>query len=137
MAEIAGLTEAMNSMAAQLDERLRTVVRQRNEQEAVLTSMIEGVIAVDTNQVVLRINRAAAQLLQIDLDNASGRLIGEVTRKVDLHRFVERALTSREPIEAELALLHKGEERYLQAQGTFLLAARFGWPTDWGSDRGL
>jgi len=118
VAEIAGLTEAMNSMAAQLDERLRTVVRQRNEQEAVLSSMIEGVIAVDTNQVVLRINRAAAQLLQIDLGNASGRLIGEVTRKVDLHRFVERALTSREPIEAELALLHKGEERYLQAQGT-------------------
>ncbi len=118
VAEIGGLAEAMNSMAAQLDERLSTVVRQRNEQEAVLASMIEGVIAIDTNQVVLRINRAAAQLLQIDLTNAPGRMIGEVTRKVDLHRFVERALTSKDPVEAELSLLHKGESRYLQAHGT-------------------
>ena len=108
VAEIGGLAEAMNSMAAQLDERLRTVIRQRNEQEAVLTSMIEGVIAVDANQVVLRINRAAAHLLQIDLDNALGRFIGEVTRKVDLHRFVERALTSREPVEAESDLAAPG-----------------------------
>ncbi len=121
--EIGSVAEAMNSMAAQLDERLSTVLRQRNEQEAVLASMIEGVIAVDTNQVVLRINRAAAQLLQIDLANAPGRLIGEVTRKVDLHRFVERALSSSEPVEAELTVLNKGEERNLQAHGTPLRGA--------------
>ncbi len=123
VAEIAGLTEAMNSMAGQLGERLQTVISQHNEQEAVLSSMIEGVIAVDTSQAVLRINRAAGQLLQIDTDKAPGRLIGEVTRKVDLHRFVERALSSREPIESELILLHKGEERYLRAHGTPLRGA--------------
>ena len=121
--EIGGLAEAMNSMAAQLDERLRTVIRQRNEQDAVLASMIEGVIAIDTNQVVLRINRAAAHLLQIDPAKATGRHIGEVTRKVDLHRFVEQALSSSEPVEAELTLLHQGEERYLQAHGTPLRGA--------------
>ncbi len=44
--EMGGLAEAMNQMAAQLDDRIRTVVRQRNEQEAVLASMIEGVLAV-------------------------------------------------------------------------------------------
>ncbi|MBW2690864.1 MAG: PAS domain-containing protein, partial [Deltaproteobacteria bacterium] len=116
--EISGLAEAMNSMAAQLDERLRTVISQRNEQEAVLASMIEGVIAIDTDQVVLRINSAAAHLFDIDLANATGRHISEVTRKVDLHRFVEQTLASSNPIEAELTLLHHGEERYLQAHGT-------------------
>jgi two-component system phosphate regulon sensor histidine kinase PhoR len=121
--EIGGLAETMNTMAAQLDERLRTVIRQRNEQDAVLTSMIEGVIAIDTNQVVLRINRAAAHLLQIDLAKAVGRHISEVTRKVDLQRFVEHSLSSSDPVEAELTILHRGEERYLQAHGTPLLGA--------------
>ncbi len=121
--EISGLAEAMNSMAAQLDERLRTAIRQRNEQEAVLTSMIEGVIAVDTDQVILRINAAAARLFNIDIDNAAGRHIGEVTRKVDLHRFIVSTLTSSDPIEAELTLLHQGEERYLQAHGAPLRGA--------------
>ena len=48
--EIGGLAEAMNRMAAQLDERIRTVVRQHNEQEAMLMSMVEGVLAVDTEE---------------------------------------------------------------------------------------
>jgi len=122
VAEINGLAEAMNSMAAQLDERLRTVVQQRNEQ-AVLASMIEGVIAIDTEQVILKINSAAGDLLNIDPAVAGGRRIGEVTRKVELHRFVAQALASNEPIEAELTLPHHDEERYLQTHGSPLRGA--------------
>jgi len=121
--EVNGLAEAMNSMATQLDERLRTVVSQHNEQEAVLASMIEGVIAIDNNQVVLRINQAAANLLGTPLQKAIGRHIGEITRKVDLHRFVEDAMKRDNPTEAELTLLHMGEERSLQAHGSPLRGA--------------
>ena len=39
--ELASLSTAMNDMARQLDERLRTVTHQRNELEAVLSSMVE------------------------------------------------------------------------------------------------
>jgi len=121
--EINGLAEAMNSMATQLDERLRTVVQQRNEQDAVLASMIEGVIAIDTDQVILKINRAAGDLLNINPVIAGGRRIGEVTRKVELHRFVVQALASKDPIEAELTLPHHDGERYLQAHGSPLRGA--------------
>ena len=123
VAEINGLAEAMNSMAAQLDERLRTVVQQRNEQEAVLASMIEGVIAIDTDQVILKINSAAGDLLNINPAIAAGRRIGEMTRKVELHRFVAQALASNNPIEAELTLPHQDEERYLQTHGSPLRGA--------------
>ena len=122
VAEINGLAEAMNSMAAQLDERLRTVVRQRNEQEAVLSSMIEGVFAIDADQKILRINKAAGDLLDINPGSAVGRHIREVTRKVDLHRFVELALASKDTIEAELSIIHRRDEKYLQAHGTQLRA---------------
>ena len=54
--EIGALAEAMNRMAAQLNERMRTVLRQRNEQEAVLASMVEGVLAVDNGERILRLN---------------------------------------------------------------------------------
>lgn len=121
--EINGLSEAMNSMAAQLDERLKAEIRQRNEQEAVLASMIEGVIAIDSRHVVLRMNGAAADLLGIDPDKTVGRQIGEVARKADLNRFIEKALASDSPVEAEITLLSKGKERYLQSHGTALKGA--------------
>ena len=40
--EIGGLADALNRMAAQLDERLQTVIRQQKEQEAIFSSMVEG-----------------------------------------------------------------------------------------------
>jgi len=45
--EISTLADAMNRMARQLDDRIRTVLRQQNELEAVLGSMQDGVLAVD------------------------------------------------------------------------------------------
>ncbi len=116
--EMGGLAEAMNQMAAQLDDRIRTVVRQRNEQEAVLASMIEGVLAVDNNERILRINLSAANLLNIDHNAAVGRRIQEVIRKPDLQSFVTEALQSRESIEKDITLVIRGAEIFLQAHGT-------------------
>lgn len=115
--ELAGLAEAMNRMAAQLDERIRTVVSQRNEQEAVLASMIEGVLAVDREEKILRINQAAAQQLDLQPEAIIGRRIQEVLRKPDLQRFVTEALHSKQPLEAEMRLVIRGEERFLQTHG--------------------
>ena len=47
--EIASLAETMNQMAVELDGRLRTVLHQRNEREAILSGMVEGVLAVDSS----------------------------------------------------------------------------------------
>ncbi len=116
--EMGGLAEAMNQMAAQLDDRIRTVVRQRNEQEAVLASMIEGVLAIDNQERLLRINQSAADLLNISVENVIGRRIQEIIRKPDLQRFISQALHSQQRIEADMTLAISGEELFLQAHGT-------------------
>ncbi len=122
--EVAGLAEALNRMAGQLDDRLGTVVRQRNEQEAVLASMVEGVLAVDRGERILRLNGAAEQLLGVTSAEATGRPIQEAVRKTDLQRFVTRALESEDPVEADIVLRSAGEERFLQAHGTMLRDAQ-------------
>ena len=122
--EMGGLAEAMNQMAAQLDDRIRTVVRQRNEQEAVLSSMIEGVIAVDKEERILSINQTAAHLLDVDPADAVGRRIQEKIRKPELQKFISEALQSQSAIEADLSLLIRGSKLFLQAHGTLLLDSR-------------
>jgi two-component system phosphate regulon sensor histidine kinase PhoR len=120
--EIEALAAAMNQMAVQLEDRIRTVVNQKSEQEAVLASMVEGVLAVDTEERILRLNRAAEELLDIRSGASIGRRLQEVVRKADLQRFVARALTSREPVEGDI-IIHEKEERFLQAHGTVLRGA--------------
>jgi two-component system phosphate regulon sensor histidine kinase PhoR len=120
--EIGGVAEAMNSMAAQLHERLQAIIRQRNEQEAVLTSMIEGVLAVDTDERVIGLNRAAAQLFQIEPDKAQDRTVQEIIRNPALIEFVGRVLSTRTSGESEITFYDRGP-RYLQAHGTVLIDA--------------
>jgi two-component system phosphate regulon sensor histidine kinase PhoR len=121
--EIGALGRAMNLMASQLDDRIKTIMRQRNEQEAMLASMIEGVLALDMDERILHLNRAAADLLQVGPEQAQGAPLQEVARKADLQRFVARTLASPSPLEGEI-VLHGDKERFLQAHGTVLRDAR-------------
>ena len=122
--EIAGLAEALNQMAEQLEERIRTIVDQGNEQQAVLSSMVESVLAVDTNQHILSINNAAARLLEVDLDSAVGRTLRSVVRNSALQDFVVRALEADGPVEDELVFNTRTQgEQTLQVHGTALRRA--------------
>ncbi len=115
--EMGSLAETMNNMAAELHEKMNAVLRQRNEMEAVLSSMVEGVLAVDTAERVLSLNATAAKLIGTDPESAPGRSIQEVVRNPDLQSFLVRTLRESEPTEGEIALYESASERFLQITG--------------------
>jgi two-component system phosphate regulon sensor histidine kinase PhoR len=127
-AETEALARAMNSMAAQLHQRIFTITRQRNELEAVLSSMVEAVLVVDSDERILSLNRAAEELFAIEPARAEGRSVHEVIRNIHIQRFVGETLESPNPIEAEIIILGESD-RFLQVHGTALkdeLGARIG-----------
>jgi two-component system phosphate regulon sensor histidine kinase PhoR len=117
--EMGSLAEAMNQMAAQLDERIQTIIRQSNEQEAILASMIEGVLAVDNDKRLISINQAAAKMLEVNVSEVQGKSIQEVVRITSLQDFVAKALRVMGPVEEEI-FLQNGGEKFLQAHGATL-----------------
>jgi two-component system, OmpR family, phosphate regulon sensor histidine kinase PhoR len=118
-AEIGTLAETMNRMAEQLDERIQTVLRQQNEREAMLSSMEEGVLAINNEGTILSLNKACATLLGEDPSKLPGRSIYEVIRKADLLQFIESALASESPVEDEIQI--RGvQDRWVSAHGTVL-----------------
>ncbi len=118
--ELAKLAESLNHMAAQLDERFRTILQQRQEQEAILASMVEGVVAVDNNDRLITLNKAGARLLMVNPEAAKGQSIQEVIRNKDLQRFLQQARTAALPVEGEI-VINGLSERFLQLHGTKLL----------------
>jgi len=117
--EFASLSDALNKMAAQLNERIKKAVQQRNEQEAVLSSMVESVIAVDNYGRVISINHAAARLLSLDPTRAVGQDIQLLVRNTALQQFIQRTLDSPGPVEGEVTV-HGHGEQILQAHGAIL-----------------
>ncbi len=72
--EIAALAETLNQMAPRLENRIKTVNARHNELEAVLSSMSEGLIAMDREERIVQVNPAAAVMFDADLSSARGWL---------------------------------------------------------------
>ncbi len=85
------LTEALEDADRRLTAEIRRLRATRAEQDAILRSMEEGVIALDREQRVLNINRFAESMLGVDAESARGRLLQEVARQSALNRFVADA----------------------------------------------
>jgi len=117
--EIGGLADAMNQMAQELDEKIKTLIRQKHEEEAVLSSMIEAVVAVDDRERIIKLNGAAAEVFGIAESEVEGKSIQEIIRNPDLLRLVAQTLESESPIEGEIRIFEP-EQRSLQAHGTGL-----------------
>jgi two-component system phosphate regulon sensor histidine kinase PhoR len=119
IAELSDLATAVEVLREQLVERGLTIGRQGTQQEAVLGSMIEGVLAIDARQRIVSINRAAADLIGLDPDSVIRRPLQEAVRNPDLRRFALRAIDCREPVEDDL-LLRGLRDRTIRVRGTAL-----------------
>lgn len=117
--EIAGLASALAKLREQLVERGLTIGRQGTQQEAVLGSMIEGVLAIDGRQRIVGMNRAAAELLDVELNDVLRKPLQEVVRNPDLRRFALLAIDCREPVEDDL-VLRGPRDRTIRLRGTAL-----------------
>ncbi len=117
--ELAQLSDSLNQLAQELEDRGHTIGRQGHELEAVLASMVEGVLAVDSEQRVISINRAAARLVGANVADLTGRNLQEVIRNSDLRRLAELALASEQSVEDDI-VLRGDRDRILQVCGTSL-----------------
>jgi two-component system phosphate regulon sensor histidine kinase PhoR len=116
--EMAQLAETLNSMAGEIQQRIRTITRQRKELETVLSSMAEGVFGVDKNECIVGMNQAAGRILGCDPAQSRGRAIQEVFRISSLQNFVKRALAGEEPLEEDVLINIYGEgEKALNVHG--------------------
>ena len=91
-AEFVDLAKSMNRMAREINNRIRQITLERNERDAILLSMREGVLAVDRDERIMMINPSAEALLGVQAGQAVGRLVQEVLRHAELQRFLAKAL---------------------------------------------
>jgi two-component system phosphate regulon sensor histidine kinase PhoR len=117
--ELASLAEALNYMTDQLQSQIQALSRQGKEQEAILSSMSEGVLALDAKGRLLTINRAGADMLRLEPATAQNLPVQEVIQDSGLKWFINRTLSNPEPIEEEVEIKDNGR-RIFKAHGTSL-----------------
>lgn len=117
--EMDQLGESLNTMSGQLSKTLSTLSEQRNEQQTVLSSMTEGVLAIDKKERVIHMNRVAGEILDVNHKEAKHSMLQQSVRYANLQEFIKTVLGSQKPRSRALTL--RGEtEKQIQANGTVL-----------------
>jgi two-component system phosphate regulon sensor histidine kinase PhoR len=100
--EVGTLSRTFNHMSERLAEQFAQLDADRQQLRAILSGMVEGVVALDAEQRILFANDRAVQLLQLDGQPVVGRKLWEVSRRRALQKVVRRALTDVDTCREEL-----------------------------------
>jgi two-component system phosphate regulon sensor histidine kinase PhoR len=120
--EMDQLAESLNTMSEQLNKTLSTLSQQRNEQQAVLSSMDEGVLAIDKRERIINMNRVAGEILDVNHKEIKRELIQQVIRFSNLQEFIKAVLGAQKPLTRSLTLTGETEKQ-IQANGRVLCDA--------------
>lgn len=118
--EIAILANSMNTMAEKLSEQIQTVTRERNEREAILYSMVEGVLALDNQGKILSFNQAALNVFDIQSLEIYGKDFDEVFQNPTLLELVRELLQTQKTVEHEIVFEKAKGKIRLQTHGRLL-----------------
>ncbi len=112
--EIGRLAQAFNLMAEKSRQRIETINSDRTKLNAILTSMREGVVAVDDDEKVVHMNQAAVQILNINDQEWRGKAIWEITRLQELCGALSEVLQSSTDIKRNLNISYGMQERVVE-----------------------
>lgn len=99
--ELGHLASEFNSMVNKLkvynDLNVRQIVEEKGKSEAIIRSIDDGVIVVDSDGKIININPTARRVLQIDEEALTGRHFLEVVKSEELFQYIKEALQTGRP----------------------------------------
>ena len=109
--EISSISIALNEMADELNKRFKMITKEKNEQKDMLNyiniiqySMSEGLIAIDLNNKISTINKAAASYLDLDRKKDVGKKFDDKIKNKSLKKIIKSILKKQRPFTKEIRI---------------------------------
>ena len=103
--EIDELSQTLNTLSLKIQKNTKELDIKYIEQQAILASMQEGVLAIDKKQQIIQINRAAMSILEINnLDDTDSRIIQQYIRFSNLQNFIKKILLTKKQATKDMTL---------------------------------
>ncbi len=118
--EFESLSDSMSKMAREIDLQIHSITLQKQESEAVLASMTEGVIALDTDSKLLSANQSAQDILQFKSKPLINHSFFDVVISNTLQSLVNRTRQFPEPLVEDFQLGQEDEYRIIEFHGSEL-----------------
>jgi two-component system phosphate regulon sensor histidine kinase PhoR len=110
--EIGELGEILNQMSAELSSKIAQITEDKLQLDLILSSMVEGILAVDSQGKVLLVNSALSQMFELST-TFYGKPYYEMIRNPDLNQFIQEVLSTRRGKAQEISFFHPKERDFM------------------------
>jgi two-component system phosphate regulon sensor histidine kinase PhoR len=110
--EIGELSQILNHMSAELSKRISQLTEEKSRMDSILSSMTEGVLAIDRQGKVLLVNDALKQMFELN-SSFYQRPHYEIIRDHDLNQFIKEVLSAKEEKVKEVSFFHPQEKDFM------------------------
>ena len=91
--ELASLAISLNKMAKELDKRIKQIQNEKEDKESLLSSMQEGIVAVDKNGKIISINDIAKDYLNINKKNPLKKKYSDVIKIRKVNSIIDQNIS--------------------------------------------
>lgn len=110
--EFGRLASTLNTLSAKVKDQIESLTSERNEKEAVLASLVEGVIAVDQNMLITYANAMALKFLGITKQNIEDQNFS-IFEQNRCYKMLIDCIREKRVITDKLQIKQAGETIYL------------------------
>jgi two-component system phosphate regulon sensor histidine kinase PhoR len=116
--EVGMLAESINQMADQLESKIQQVSEDRAQLLAMLSSMVEGVMVLDCQGRLLRMNPAAERMFGVHPIDTARQKVFQLIQHPEFTEFVQKVLETKGNRGAEITVRPSGKTLRVEASVT-------------------
>ena len=111
--ELASLSISLNQIAMELDKRIKKMQLDKTEKESILSSMQEGLLALNKKTEILSINDIAVDYLNIKKEIAVGSEISTLSKNKKLLSIIKKVSKKNTRIQQEIVIKGNKKRHFL------------------------
>ena len=108
--EIGQLANSLNLMSEELENKIRVISEDKNKMKVVLSSVIEGIIAIDKEGRIILFNNALKNMTDYSSDRVLGKFHWEIIRNNQLNELLKEVLQKGQPLTREITIFSPQEK---------------------------
>ncbi len=118
--EFGDLAAHLNQMSADLQKKVAEIMRDKNELQAILSSMVEGVVVISQDERIVILSAPVYEMLEFRSREVIGKPYWEVIRHEEINSLLKEAMVHRRSIQKEITIISP-QERHFSVQVSAVL----------------
>lgn len=103
--ELGDLVRNLNEMSRVLQDRIQQITNDKNELQAILSSLVEGVVVINADGRMMYLSPNFCDLVDVRSRDAKNRLYWEVIRNQEINDSIKMAIEDKKAIKKEIHVI--------------------------------